>query len=174
MTCNCGNLMSTTPNSRRRYGSTHLTPTSSSTKNIVEVAQETPQLSTLVAALQAAGLVTTLSDANNFTVFAPSNKAFNNLPPGLLEALLLPANKDVLVDILLYHVLNYTLKNDTAGSYKTLNGNTLKKIVNGNTLSINTPSNVVTGKVKAGNSIIYLISDVLIPPDLDVSQLVQM
>jgi uncharacterized surface protein with fasciclin (FAS1) repeats len=166
----CGRLNSsyTTP---LRYPSAGLPTTPTSGNNLVDVAQNTPDLSTLVAAVQAAGLTETLQRASNYTLFAPTNNAFNNLPDGLLQALLKPENKDVLVDILLYHVLDSNLKNDTAGSYRTLNGNTIRKIVTGNGVSINTPSNRVTSKLKVGNSVVYVIEQVLIPPGLDVSAL---
>ena len=154
-----------------RYPSVGVPSKPTSGSNLIEVAQNTPDLSTLVAAVQAAGLVDTLQGASNYTLFAPTNNAFNNLPDGLLQALLKPENKDVLVDILLYHVLDFNLKNDTAGSYRTLNGNTIRKIVTGNGLSINTPDNRVISKLKAGDSVVYVIEQVLIPPGLDVSTL---
>ena len=72
--------------------------------NIVALAQSVPTLSTLVTAIKAAGLVETLSGPGNFTVFAPSNDAFANLPAGVLANLLKPQNKAQLVDLLTYHV----------------------------------------------------------------------
>ena len=88
-------------------------PTSSSAEasspaaagTIVEVAAGNPDFSTLVAAVQAAGLAETLSGTGPFTVFAPTNEAFAALPAGLLDKLLLPENKDVLAKILTYHVV---------------------------------------------------------------------
>ncbi|NJL75400.1 MAG: fasciclin domain-containing protein, partial [Saprospiraceae bacterium] len=74
-------------------------------KNIVELAVGTPALSTLVAAVQAAGLVETLSSEGPFTVFAPTNDAFAALPAGTLDNLLKPENKDQLISILTYHVV---------------------------------------------------------------------
>merc|ERR1712127_740949 len=86
-------------------------------KTIVDLAMGTPDLSTLVTALKAGGLVDTLSGAGPFTVFAPTNEAFAALPAALLKHLLDPANKAQLVDVLTYHVASGSvhaadLKND--------------------------------------------------------------
>jgi uncharacterized surface protein with fasciclin (FAS1) repeats len=72
---------------------------------IVEVASANPDFSTLVAAVKGAGLVETLNGAGPFTGFAPTNEAFEALPAGLLDKLLLPANKESLTKILTYHVI---------------------------------------------------------------------
>ena len=79
---------------------------------IVEIAASDPNFSTLVAAVDAAGLVETLNGAGPFTVFAPTNDAFAALPPGVLDALLLPENKDLLVQILTYHVVTLRINID--------------------------------------------------------------
>merc|ERR1719409_2529399 len=75
------------------------------TKNIVQLAESVPDLSTLVSAVVAAGLADILSSAGKFTVFAPTNEAFKALPAGTLENLMKPENKAELVDILKAHVL---------------------------------------------------------------------
>src|SRR5580700_10930574 len=74
-------------------------------KNIVENAVNSEDHTTLVAAVKAAGLVGTLEGSGPFTVFAPTNEAFAKLPPGTVETLLKPENKDTLVKILTYHVV---------------------------------------------------------------------
>merc|ERR1711957_527127 len=74
-------------------------------KNIVELCESEKDLSTLVAAVVAAGLADTLSSSKEFTLFAPTNDAFNALPAGTLDHLMKPENKQELVDILTYHVL---------------------------------------------------------------------
>ena len=81
----------------------------SPSKNIVELAESVPTLSTLVAAVVAGDLAETLSQPGPFTVFAPTNDAFNALPEGVLNSLMKPANKDLLSDILKFHVLPYVL-----------------------------------------------------------------
>merc|ERR1712195_263612 len=83
-------------------------------RTIVELAVANPELSTLVTALKAADLVSTLSSAGPFTVFAPTNQAFADLPAGVLQKLLEPANKAELVKILTYHV--------AAGNFQASNG----------------------------------------------------
>merc|ERR1711934_906914 len=70
-----------------------------------QLAEQTPDLSTLVSAVVAGGLANTLSSAGKFTVFAPTNEAFKALPAGVLDSLMKPENKAKLVDILKYHVL---------------------------------------------------------------------
>src|SRR6516164_8736109 len=75
------------------------------TKNIIENAVNSKDHTTLVAAVKAAGLVDTLSGAGPFTVFAPTNEAFAKLPPGTVESLLKPENKDKLKAVLTYHVV---------------------------------------------------------------------
>ena len=78
---------------------------SATSKNIVETAVQTGKFNTLVAALKAAGLVNTLSGTGPFTVFAPSDTAFSNLPAGTVKGLLMPENKAKLASILAYHVI---------------------------------------------------------------------
>ena len=96
-------------------------PTAASTeepasKTIVDIAAEDGRFTTLVAAVQAAGLVETLSSEGPFTVFAPTDDAFAALPEGTLENLLLPENKQQLTDILLYHVVpGKVMASDVAG-----------------------------------------------------------
>jgi len=90
--------------------------------NIVELAQATPQLSTLVAAVIAADLVETLSSPGTFTVFAPTNDAFGALPAGVLDDLLKPANKAALSDVLTYHVLSQELKYTDDSGKRGVNG----------------------------------------------------
>merc|ERR1719198_2721560 len=74
-------------------------------QNLVQLAEHTSDLSTLVSALVAADLADTLSSPGKFTVFAPTNKAFKALPPGTLDNLMKPESKATLADILKYHVL---------------------------------------------------------------------
>merc|ERR1719261_315653 len=85
-----------------------MTPNSSppaAKQNIVQLAEHTADLSTLVSAVVAAGLADTLSSPGKFTVLAPTNEAFKALPPGTLDSLMKPENKAKLIDILKYHVL---------------------------------------------------------------------
>ncbi|WP_299766543.1 fasciclin domain-containing protein [uncultured Dokdonia sp.] len=127
-------------------------------KNIVEIAAGNDNFSTLVAAVKAAGLVDVLSGNTQFTVFAPSNAAFDKLPKGTVASLLKPENKDALTDILMYHVV--------AGEYKA--GDVVKAIKdNGGKFSVNTVkgekitlkmdgNNVIIKDAKGGKSVIIM------------------
>jgi uncharacterized surface protein with fasciclin (FAS1) repeats len=138
---------------------------------IVDVAVATEGFSTLVAAVQAAGLVETLSSEGPFTVFAPTDEAFAALPEGLLEKLLLPENSDLLVKILTYHVVaGQVLAADVVdGDVATVEGQSVTLdtmagvTVNG--------ANVVLADVLASNGVIHVIDAVILPPDVDVSTL---
>lgn len=139
---------------------------------IVEVAQGNADFSTLVAAITAAGLGEALSADGPFTVFAPTNAAFEALPEGLLEKLLLPENKEVLVKILTYHVVasKVMAADVTAGDVPTLEGSTIA-ITTDSGVKINGSSNVTATDVPASNGVIHAIDAVIVPPTVDVSSL---
>jgi hypothetical protein len=139
--------------------------------NIVAVAQGNPEFSTLVAAVTAAGLGEALSGAGPFTVFAPTNAAFEALPAGLLEKLLLPENKEVLTKILTYHVVaaKVMAADVAAGDVATLEGSTFAITTEGG-VKVNT-ANVTATDVPASNGVIHVIDAVLVPASVDVSSL---
>jgi len=123
-------------------------------------------LSTLVTAVKAADLASTLSGTGPFTVFAPTNDAFKNLPKGVLDELLKPANKQLLVKLLEYHVVSgevvaADLKNGER--VKTLEGQDVNVTISGSTVSINT-AKVTQADVYASNGVVHVIDAVLIPP----------
>ncbi|MCB1118760.1 MAG: fasciclin domain-containing protein [Chlamydiia bacterium] len=132
-------------------------------QNIVNLAVQSDQLSTLVAALQAADLVSTLEAAGPYTVFAPTNQAFANLG-NTLDDFLKPENKDKLREILLFHVvpgkvMSGDLKSmpvDTAAG-KSINVNVMndKVMINGAT--------VIQADIDASNGVVHIIDKVLIP-----------
>jgi uncharacterized surface protein with fasciclin (FAS1) repeats len=144
-----------------------------SDSNIVDLALATPDLSTLVTALKAGDLVTSLSGPGPFTVFAPTNEAFGKLPTSTLTHLLDPRNKQELVDILTYHVasgkvLSTDLRNGER--IKTLEGGEVevhlslcKKVYINN-------ARVETANVNASNGVIHIIDNVLLPPHLENSK----
>lgn len=137
-----------------------------STKTIVEVAAGNEDFSTLVAAVKAAGLVETLSSEGPFTVFAPTNDAFDKLPAGTVQTLLKPENKDQLTAILTYHVASGKVKaKDVVGldEVETVNGASAKVTVTNNTVSIN-QAKVVTTDIMASNGVIHVIDEVILPP----------
>jgi len=138
---------------------------------IVDVAVEAGTFTTLVAAVEAAGLVDTLSGEGPFTVFAPTDDAFAALPEGLVEALLLPENEQLLVDILTYHVVpGVVLSTDLAeGDVETVEGQTVAVSLEGGVF-IN-DAEVVAADVEADNGVIHVIDAVLLPPDVDPAAL---
>ena len=138
---------------------------------IVEVASGNPDFSTLVAAVEAAGLVETLSSDGPFTVFAPTNEAFEALPEGVLDALLLPENKDALTSILTYHVVSGEVMaaDVTAGDVPTVEGSTIAITTDGG-VKVN-DANVVATDVDASNGVIHVIDAVIVPPTVDVAAL---
>ncbi len=135
------------------------------TATIVEVAASDERFSTLVTAVEAAGLVETLSGEGPFTVFAPTNAAFAALPPDALNALLEPENQDLLTEVLTYHVVaGEELGSDSvvaASSIETLNGDLNVNVVDGEVMV--GPANVIVTDVQASNGIIHAIDTVLIP-----------
>merc|ERR1740117_2775200 len=134
-------------------------------KTIVELAVATPELSTLVTALKAADLVGTLSGKGPFTVFAPTNKAFEALPAGTLADLLKPENKAQLVDLLTYHVALGDLPSKKImdmGMIKTVEGKDVTARLSGSTILINS-AKVTTADISASNGVVHIIDAVLNP-----------
>jgi uncharacterized surface protein with fasciclin (FAS1) repeats len=138
---------------------------------IVDVAVAAGDFTTLVAAVQAAGLVDTLSSEGPFTVFAPTDAAFAALPAGVLDKLLLPENLDVLVSILTYHVVSGTVlaADVAAGQVTTVQGEAITVETMGG-VTVN-GANVVAVDVLASNGVIPVIDAVILPPSLDLSTL---
>lgn len=134
-------------------------------KDIVDTAVEAGDFTTLAAALDAAGLVETLKGEGPFTVFAPTDAAFEALPEGTVENLLLPENKDQLVEILTYHVVpGKTMSSDLSGSteVETVNG-TMAMIETDPAVTFGNAS-VVSADVEASNGVIHVIDTVVLPP----------
>lgn len=133
--------------------------------DIVDIAAGNPDFSTLVAAVQAAGLVETLKGDGPFTVFAPTNAAFAALPAGTVESLLKPENKDKLAAILTYHVIPVAVPSDQLGGKRldvaTVNGKTVH--VDGRKGVKVNKANVVTADIMASNGVIHVIDRVLLP-----------
>lgn len=140
---------------------------------IVDVAAGTEGFGTLVAAVQAAGLAETLSGEGPFTVFAPTDEAFAALPEGVLDALLLPENKDTLVKILTYHVVPGTVMaaDVTDGEVATVEGQTVT-LSTADGVTVN-GAKVVQADVVADNGVIHVIDAVIVPADVDPAALVK-
>lgn len=142
-------------------------------ETIVGVAAATDDFSTLVAAVQAAGLAETLSGTGPYTVFAPTNEAFDDLPAGLVDALLLPENKEVLTQILTYHVVEgEVLSADVQpGKVPTVEGSDLTiRVQSDGDVKVNR-ADVEAVDVVASNGVIHVIDEVLVPPNVDVAAL---
>jgi uncharacterized surface protein with fasciclin (FAS1) repeats len=135
-----------------------------SQRNVVQVAVSSPDHSTLVTAVQAAGLVDVLSNAGPFTVFAPVNGAFDALPDGTVESLLEPENKAKLQDILEYHVFVGVIQETMFKDGRQFNQVNLKNVTlgkSGEQLTVNGAN--ITGVVRASNGVVYIIDKVLLP-----------
>jgi uncharacterized surface protein with fasciclin (FAS1) repeats len=147
------------------------------TKNIVENAVNSKDHTTLVAAVKAAGLVETLQSKGPFTVFAPTNAAFNKLPNGTVETLLKPENLKMLQTILTYHVVAGKM-NATAiakaikmgkgkAMLKTVSGGTLTAWMKGKKLYITdengNSAKVTTADVNQSNGVIHVVDAVVLP-----------
>lgn len=136
-------------------------------KNIVETAAATEKFKLLLAAATKAGLADTLANKGPFTVFAPTDTAFKNLPEGTLESLLKPANKKKLAQILKYHVVSGRVYSEdalAAGKAKTLLGPKIKISSSGKAAKVNKAQLVATD-IDAANGVIHVIDSVLLPPD---------
>ena len=138
-----------------------------SEKNIVQIASSDKQLSTLVTALQSAELVETLQGPGPFTVFAPTNDAFNKLPADTLQSLLKPENKQMLVDILTYHVKSGNLDSSqieklNGQEIQMLNGKPAKIEVRDGKVYIDN-AQIIQKDIVASNGIIHIIDAVILP-----------
>ncbi|GAB3195306.1 putative surface protein with fasciclin (FAS1) repeats [Pontibacter aydingkolensis] len=148
------------------------------TKDIVDNAVNSKDHTTLVAAVKAAGLVETLKGKGPFTVFAPTNDAFENLPAGTVETLLKPENKATLTKVLTYHLVPGRL--DAAklmsaikagkgkATLKTVSGGTLTAMMNGDRNIIlqdekGNKSNISVYNVQQSNGVIHVLDTVLLP-----------
>ncbi len=133
-------------------------------KDIVDTAVSAGSFTTLVAAVQAAGLVETLKGEGPFTVFAPTDEAFAALPEGTVETLLKPENKDQLTAILTYHVVQGKVMSTD------LSDNMMAPTVQGGDLTIMTEggvtvngASVISADVMASNGVIHVIDQVILP-----------
>jgi len=146
-----------------------LMPPAPKANNIPEVATAAGTFTTLLAAVQAAGLVDALEGKGPFTVFAPNDDAFKKLPAGTVDTLLKPENKDKLTKILTYHVLaaKVLAADVKAGEVATLQGDKITIAINGSMVTLTDTSgntvNVIKTDVMADNGVIHVIDGVLLP-----------
>lgn len=142
-------------------------------QNIVELASGNDELTTLVAGVTAADLVDTLAGPGPFTILAPNDAAFANLPDGLLDALLLPENKADLIKVLTFHAISGELDSAAVTAavgtdVATVQGGTVAITQDGSDLVINGNATVIAADVEASNGVVHVIDNVLVPSDLDV------
>lgn len=147
------------------------------TKDIVDNAVNSKDHTTLVAAVKAAGLVDTLKSKGPFTVFAPTNSAFDKLPAGTVETLVKPENKATLTKILTYHVVAGRMdskaiakaikKGKGKAAFKTVSGDTLTAMMEGNNLVLTDEkggkSAVTIADVRQSNGVIHVVDTVVLP-----------
>ena len=147
------------------------------TKNIVENAVNSKDHTTLVAAVKAAGLVETLESKGPFTVFAPTNEAFNALPAGTVDNLLKPENKQKLISILTYHVvagkyssrdlMKMVKENMGKATLKTVEGENLYITMKGKKLMVTDENGhtveITIADVNQSNGVIHVVNGVLLP-----------
>lgn len=144
---------------------------------VVSVAVGSPDHTTLVAAVKAAGLVETLSGEGPFTVFAPTNAAFAKLPSGTVEGLLTPEGKDTLTAVLTYHVVpGRLMASDVLAAIKAGEGEARVTTVQGGVLTVRLDgdavvltdakggqSKVIATDLKAGNGVVHVLDTVVMP-----------
>lgn len=130
---------------------------------VATAASHNPALSTLVTAVQKAGLVDTLNNAQDITVFAPTNDAFAKIPKATLDKVL--NDKAQLTKILTYHVVGQKLtpKDLENGSFDTLEKSKVTTAGSGESYTVNDSAKVVCGNVKTANANVYIIDTVLMP-----------
>ena len=133
-------------------------------QSLMEVAEQQADLSTFVTAVKAAELTDQL-DGQDVTIFAPSNDAFAALQPGTLESLLMPENKEQLVQILSYHIVPGKMNSVglIAGTTPTVQGEEAQVTVTEDEVTFNNAS-VITADVEAENGVVHIIDQVVMPP----------
>ncbi|MBD2609142.1 S-layer homology domain-containing protein [Scytonema hofmannii FACHB-248] len=145
------------------------TTTTTTSSNIVAFAGSNSSFSTLTTALKAAGLTETLQGQGPYTVFAPTDEAFAALPQDTVQKLLLPRNKEILRRILTYHVVSGQVT--SAGEVRTLSNKPVNVQLDSASNQITVNNTRVIQPIQTSNGLIYAINEVLIPPDVNISQL---
>jgi uncharacterized surface protein with fasciclin (FAS1) repeats len=167
--CNSGSEGSNTSGVEPAEASTGMTGQSGvkddvSNPNVVQIAAGSKDHTTLVTAVKTGELVDALSNAGPFTVFAPTNAAFDKLPAGTVEGLLKPEEREALVDILEYHVYVGSLKAEFLQDGMVLNqvnGGNVKISVSDGKIKVNNAN--VIASIPASNGMIHVIDEVLLP-----------
>ncbi|MBD2437519.1 fasciclin domain-containing protein [Nostoc sp. FACHB-110] len=140
---------------------------SNSNKTVIALAESNSSFTILTQALKAAGLTETLQGAGPFTIFAPTDAAFEKLPKEALRDLLKPENKEVLIKILTYHVVpGKVLSSDLkSGEVKSLQGDPISVKIDANGVAVN-DGKVTQADIQGSNGVIHAIDNVILPPSL--------
>ncbi|MCT7962040.1 fasciclin domain-containing protein [Laspinema sp. D1] len=139
-----------------------------SQQTIADIAAGSESFSTLTTALEAAGLTDTLSGEGPFTVFAPTDEAFAALPEGTLEQLLQPENRQLLVQVLTYHVVQGSVMSGDLSTTEVpslFEGRSINVTVADDGVMVNS-ANVVQADIQASNGVIHVIDKVILPPQM--------
>jgi uncharacterized surface protein with fasciclin (FAS1) repeats len=166
MSCNTRETTTASTGDATATGGQEAVSDDESQKDVVKIAVGSTDHTTLVAALKQADLVTSLSNAGPFTVFAPTNAAFDKVPRETLDALMKDDKKADLQNILQYHVTTSSLKTEYFTDGQTLgmvNGDNITVSVKDGKIMLNGTATIV-GSVPASNGIIHVIDGVLLPP----------
>ena len=160
-----GGMMEPTTQQSDPMGTTGTTGDTAS-MSIVDVASGSDSFNTLVQAVQAAGLGDTLSGEGPYTVFAPTDEAFAQLPDGALEYLLQPENRDLLAQVLSYHVVEGSVTSSqlSTGGVDTLGGGVAVAVLDSGIVVNN--ASVVNPNIQASNGVIHAVNRVLLPETL--------
>ncbi len=136
-------------------------------QTIAEIAAGSESFTTLTTALEVAGLTDTLSGEGPFTVFAPTDEAFAALPEGTLEQLLQPENRELLVQILTYHVVEGSVRSGdlSTSEVPSIEGSAINVTVADEGVMVNS-ANVVQADIEASNGVIHVIDKVILPPQM--------
>lgn len=159
------------------FGASNISAQMNKNTDIVDAAVNSKDLTTLVAAVKAAGLVDTLKSKGPFTVFAPTDSAFEKLPAGTVETLVKPENKATLTKILTYHVVAGNVdskaiakaikKGKGKAMFKTVSGDMLTAMMQGNSVVLTDErggkSMVTIADLKQSNGVVHVIDTVVIP-----------
>jgi uncharacterized surface protein with fasciclin (FAS1) repeats len=134
-----------------------------------QVVANDDSFSTLNTAIQAAGLEATLNEPGPYTIFAPTNEAFEALPEGTVDKLLLPENREALQQVLSYHIIpgNVTSADITPGEVNTVEGSPVSINTDAGEVTVG-EATVVEPDIVAGNGVVHAIDEVLLPPSFQV------
>lgn len=134
-------------------------------KNVWAAAQSNPQLTTWVKAIKAADIQRVFQEKGPYTVFAPTNKAFANLPKGMMQRLMQAQNKQRLRDLLMNHVVSgkAMAQSAPAGQYRAMNGEAIDVAQKANASYIDNKARVSNADIEARNGVIYTVDAVIVP-----------